>query len=85
MPLSSDVIAKNPIKDFCFDITRYRIAKVNPSEEVVERYKQAIEWLKGVSTGIISLIQDINDDTTKKSSGVVAKRETNYSFLHWNF
>ena len=85
LPLSTDIIAKNPIKDFCYDITRYRIAKVIPSEEIVERYKQAIEWLKGVSTGVISLVQDINDDTTKKSSGVVAKRETNYNFLHWKF
>jgi phage gp36-like protein len=85
LPLSTDIIAKNPIKDFCYDITRYRIAKVIPSEEIVERYKHAIEWLKGVSNGVISLVQDENDDTTKKSSGVVAKRETNYQFLYWNF
>lgn len=85
LPLSSYIITKNPIKDFCYDITRYRIAKVIPSEEIVERYKQAIEWLKGVSTGMIVLVQDQNDTTTKRKSALVVKRSTNYNFVHWKF
>lgn len=84
LPLETSVINDNPIKGLCGDITRYRIANTHPTEEIVERYNNAIKWLEGIASGIIKLLTDSDsDDNINKVSLSVMPISTNYNFDYY--
>lgn len=56
LPLSEAVIGANPLRGRCCDITRYRLAKAHPSDEITRRYSDAIAWLRELSKGTAELI-----------------------------
>jgi phage gp36-like protein len=82
LPLTSYIITKNPIKGFCSDITRYRLAKLRPTEEIIKRYDNAITWLKQVASSEIRLLSD-NEEETKKQSLSIKHRTSKYNFKNY--
>jgi phage gp36-like protein len=62
VPLST---VPNTIKSACCDIARYRLYSHNATEEVNQRYKDRIAWLKLLSKGELSI--GVAEQSSKKS------------------
>lgn len=54
----------------CADIARYRLYDDHASEQIRDRYRDAIRWLEGVSRGNVSL--GLADDGSAPTSGGTA-------------
>lgn len=50
------------------DIARYRLDKYKSREDVKDRYEQAIQYLRDVAKGIVSLGLDSNNQKVEESS-----------------
>lgn len=62
LPLSSEVILINPLKGRCNDISRYRLARSHPSDEIERRYQDAIAWLRELAKGNAEIVQQVSEE-----------------------
>ncbi len=56
LPLTAPVIEANGLGLICLNIARYFLQDDRATEEVRNRYKDDMSWLKSVSTGAIALV-----------------------------
>jgi phage gp36-like protein len=61
LPLPTETVGANPLKERCNDIARYRLAKNYPSEEITKRYEDAKIWLRDIASGRAILLEPSND------------------------
>jgi len=67
LPLSSALIDNSNLEKRCADIVRYQLMDDMASEEVENRYKDAVKWLRDVSMNKASLGQ--NDTAVASPTG----------------
>ncbi len=74
LPLESVPVV---LKGYAIDILNYNLwLDGDPPEDVRRRYKDAIEWLKLVAKGEVSLGLDANDTAVQTSNGASASDYT---------
>jgi phage gp36-like protein len=82
LPLSTETINNNPIKFYCSDIARYRLAKSHPSNEISKRYENAIDWLKNISVGKAGLYEVKGEQWLELNKNRMKVKKVN-SHYHW--
>ena len=55
LPLGADVIAGSALSEICGALVRYALYKDTATDEVTNRYKDAIAWLRDVRSGLVTL------------------------------
>jgi phage gp36-like protein len=85
LPLSAATIAANPLRQVCADLARYAMAThAMPSEDVEERSKTALNWLRDIAKGVAGLVQpDAVTGESTANSGFSARIGSPGSAYRW--
>lgn len=78
LPLLQDFIDQSSLPEFCSDIVRFKLMDDRTTEEVENRYKEALRWLRDVSMNKASL--GAQDTAVATPTGRMTIRPGNSSY-----
>lgn len=79
LPLTQSMVDSSPIKRHCGDIARYLLHDNGATDEVKNRYDQAVHWLRDIAAGKASLgEQDVQAASESRMTTGTGNSGTNW-------